>query len=316
LRLFGQVDYVGKALERVQNGGGPLSSKESDLIGERLQEFGLVANATLFRPILLFEIAGGVGFIMLVVLALSWRPARVLVLRPFGPAKISTALRRVLNKNVRFFGHTITLSDRGFKPSLALTLLAWVPLDGINWLVWLLGLVAIKTSVRISKVTSERRFIRMKKQLRRRCRGTFSWIASAGGTFNVRCNDNWWQDTVTVLMASCDMIIIDGTHIRAGTLWELHRLVEYGFQSKCIFVARSDRTGDASAIIGEIFGSGVELFSYTNSGEFENAARFQTNVMSTLSQARVNNNQPQMRLKIRALGDKSEATGATEASRF
>jgi len=118
------------------------------------------------------------------------------------------------------------------------------------------------------------------------------------------------------LMASCDMIIIDGTHIRAGTLWELHRLVEYGFQSKCIFVARSDRTGDASAIIGEIFGSGVELFSYTNSGEFENAARFQTNVMSTLSQARVNNNQPQMRLKIRALGDKSEATGATEASRF
>jgi hypothetical protein len=277
LSTIGMNDLALDGVEALRDGKN-IASNEKDIITARAIRYNIVPDTGDYPAPLFF-----LGLCSFIVFALCWKPGRFLVLRPFGPARMSRPLRRFMDKNIRFLGHSITLSDRGFRPSWLLILISLIPLDGINWLVWFLGFTAIKNSRRIAKVKTERRFVKFKGKLEQRVVNNFGWIATAGGTFNVRCKDEWWHDTVTVLMASANVILIDATDMRAGTLWELHRLREYGFDDKCLFVCQEGTEATAAAHLKVEFGRELELFVFNSRGIAREPNRFLEHAQALLA---------------------------------
>ena len=71
--------------------------------------------------------------------------------------------------------------------------------------------------------------------------------------FNIRTSDPWWQMCIHMLMHSCEVIVVDLSKVKAGTVWELDQLHRKGILKKCVFVVGEDNLADVQPVIDRYF---------------------------------------------------------------
>jgi hypothetical protein len=189
---------------------------------------------------------------------------RVLVLRPFRRRHRARAISRLLDREARFYGSLITLSDQYLRESRVTTVLQFVFSVAGN-----LGLLILGLAFRMPRsplnVRSERRFRSLKKLLLRRWRNRALWTMSGGRALVVRTTDEWWQDVVRVLIHSCEIIILDVSEPGPGLDWEINTLRRLGLTGKTIVMAE----------MGTPASDAAEVHRYDASGTLVDAMRFQ-----------------------------------------
>jgi hypothetical protein len=164
------------------------------------------------------------------------RSIRILLLRPFGDKRLTKPLKKFVVRNLGHTGYVYTLSDRGYRPSVILELLAWLPIQGIDMFILLVLTPIIRNSTRVATVKNERRFRRLQNFLLRKIRPAYISFLSGGQALNIRTKDRWWKCSILTLMYSCDVIVVDLSLVKQGTEWELDQLESRGLLAKCIFV--------------------------------------------------------------------------------
>jgi hypothetical protein len=163
------------------------------------------------------------------------RNLRILLLRPFYETELSTPLRQFVVRHLVPAGLVYTLSDPGYRPNRLLRTLAWLPIDGASLWSGLLSVVT-KDSIRVAFVRNENSFRRLQCFLLRRNQPSI-WSFVFRQAFNVRSKDEWWQPCVAMLMHSSEVILVDLSLVKQGTVWELNQLGARGLFDKCVFIS-------------------------------------------------------------------------------
>ena len=207
------------------------------------------------------EIEGAVGVLGVLMLVfwfalyygvtfLGWRhPDRILLLRPFGEQRISRALKQFNRRTLAYRGFTFTLADKHLKNSLFMFLLANVPLD--------VGSVIGVLYRPLFRRLHRRVFIRRPRdlavlRLRLRSRWTLSkfwqsWLGLGDRINKFRSRDELWKECIGLLLDDCQVIVVDLSHARGGTLWEVQELLRRGYGYKTLFVVRDDDPDELAA---------------------------------------------------------------------
>ena len=187
----------------------------------------------------LFVLAGaGVGALVSLVVGLRFRrrALRILLLRPFGEARMTGALKALVCAHLGQAGYVFTLSDRHYKPNLWVRLFA--ELGGFFALLAMyVASPILRTSRRIATIKGERSFRGLQKKLLHELRPAIYSFLAGEQAFNIRSTDAWWQLSIRLLMHSCDAIVVDLSKVKTGTEWELRELHRRSLLEKCIFVA-------------------------------------------------------------------------------
>lgn len=202
---------------------------------------------------------------------------RILLLRPFGERQMTTPLKSFVVKYLGHFGYVYTLSDTNYKPNTLLTVLALLPVYGIEIFILILGPL-LCPSMRIATVTKESRFLSFSQFLQRRYTQSFLSFVMGGQAFNIRSTDSWWKLCILTLMHSNETIVIDISKVKEGTVWEINALKERDLLSKCIFVISEKQLNHKDVILKRFFSedSKPEVFIYKNNGTLNNEGFFQT----------------------------------------
>ena len=186
------------------------------------------------------------------------RALRILLLRPFGATRMTTALRRLVPKHLGPEGYVFTLSDRNYRPRQSIGALLLVPVRTFHILVTYLFGPILRNSIRICSVCNERRFRKLQSILLRKFRPSCWSFLTAGQAFNFQSTGDWCQSCMQLLMQSCDVIVVDLSKVKAGTAWELDELRLCDLQDKCLFVTGEEYLADAGQVLDAHFGD-VEL---------------------------------------------------------
>jgi hypothetical protein len=208
------------------------------------------------------EDAFGVLFVVLLLVQLSgapirlfWpNPDRILLLRPFGQGPVSRAMKRFNRKHLAWHGFTFTLADKYLKHSLTAYALAHVPLD-LGSLVTMLYRPLFRRMHRFVFVTKPRDLALVQFRLRSRWRlGAFwqSWLGLSDRINKFRSRNELWQDCISVLLDECQVIIVDLSHVGAGTTWEVEQIFQRGYQYKALFLLHDRHDDREVAVASEL----------------------------------------------------------------
>ena len=66
------------------------------------------------------------------------------------------------------------------------------------------------------------------------------WRLSFSRIRSIKAADEWWQRCVNYLIIWCDVIVVDLTVVKAGTLWELEKIRDDGLSYKAVFIVHED----------------------------------------------------------------------------
>jgi hypothetical protein len=181
------------------------------------------------------------------------RAVRVLLLRPFGEKRMTSALKRFVRKNVGRAGNVFTLSDRNYKPNIFISLLWRLPLEGVDTLILIFTGPFFGSSKRIASIKRERKFRKLERHLLRKHSPSFWSFMGGNQAFNIRTSDPWWQMCIHMLMHSCEIIVIDLSKVKEGTAWELNQLHAKGILDKCVFVVGEQNVDDVEPVLQRYF---------------------------------------------------------------
>jgi uncharacterized protein YecT (DUF1311 family) len=257
--LFASVSFaVGKD---VPDG---LADKTIDI---QAQFFGSYIDAYLFY--ILYH-AYMIGFF--IVLIISWlicpmlfgNALRILLLRPFGAKSLTKSLRRLILANLAGRGYIYTLSDKNFRPNVFVTLVLFV--SDISLFIFN---PLVRGSLRVAKVKNDKTFYKFSRIMVSQVRIRVMNIASCGQSFNIRCTDAWWKCCVSLLLNSCEIIIIDASKVKEGTEWEIGELAKRRLIDRCFFIATVDSVDHAREVVKRHFGesAGIKIHLYNDKGE-------------------------------------------------
>ena len=182
-----------------------------------------------------------------------WKPNRILLLRGFGNRRISLRIRRFLGKNLKLYGHVFTLSDKYWKDSLVYRLMEWAPttLGGVIALIFYPVFKRYKKPMYIRKV---RDFNLLKGRLQNRLLLNQFWLLSfIDKTNKIKSTDTWWRLCVDLLMAACQVILIDLSLVKEGTKWELGRIHGTRLEEKCIMMVNDAKYDQAIKVLSEFW---------------------------------------------------------------
>ena len=170
---------------------------------------------------------------------------------PVAALRRATYLPRAEQFNRRtlaYRGFTFTLADKHLKNSLFMFLLANVPLD--------VGSVIGVLYRPLFRRLHRRVFIRRPRdlavlRLRLRSRWTLSkfwqsWLG-LGDRITYRSRDELWKECIGLLLDDCQVIVVDLSHARGGTLWEVQELLRRGYGYRTLFVVRDDDPDELAA---------------------------------------------------------------------
>jgi hypothetical protein len=197
------------------------------------------------------------------------RAARVLLLRPFGEKRMTRALKRFVTGSVGIHGYVFTLSDRNYRPSIVLSIILHLPIQGIDTIATLLLGPLLRSSPRIASIRNERKYRKLQKIMLRKFRPS-SWSFICGGqAFNIRTTDPWWQMCIHMLMHSCELIVVDLSKVKEGTAWELNQLDAKGILDKCLFVVGERNVGDVEPVLQRYFPGSMRptVYVYSDKGK-------------------------------------------------
>ena len=153
----------------------------------------------------------GVGFLY------RNRAVRILLLRPFGERRMTRALKRFVPRHLGDSSYVFTLSDRNYRPSILLTVLVHIPIQGLDAFFTLVLGPLLRNSTRIASVRNERKFRKLQKVLLRKFRPSAWSFIHGSQAFNIRSTDAWWQMCIHMLMHSCEVILVDLSKVKEGT---------------------------------------------------------------------------------------------------
>lgn len=175
------------------------------------------------------------------------RTARVLLLRPFGRAQMTSALKRVVRRHLGLLGHTYTLSDQNYRPNFILEILNRV----FGWIMYVLGPL-LRPSLRVTSVKDERTFLMLSDFLLRKVSPSCLGLLCSDQAFNIRTTDAWWKRCIDLLMRSSDLIVMDISRVSTGSAWEVVELAKRGLLAKCVFIAQAGQSEDGLASIRQL----------------------------------------------------------------
>lgn len=209
---------------------------------------GSTGSADTWGPIL-------AGLLMLQLIGLPafllWRsPDRILLLRPFGEAHISRALKRFNRATLAYRGFTFTLADKHLKDSFGAYVLAHVPLD-FGSLATVLYRPLFRRIHRYQLVRKPGDLAILQLRLRSRWRLTAFWQSWLGLTDRInkfRSSDQHWQDCIRIMLENCQVIVVDVTRAGEGTSWEIEEVYRRGLAYKTIFMVVDEENETRSAI--------------------------------------------------------------------
>ncbi len=225
----------------------------------------------------------GAGYALLFAASIISRGkrARILLLRPFGKATMSTALERVARRYVGPFGSVFTLSDRNFRPSLTLDLLK---LFG-----QMRHFVAplLRPSLRVASVWNDASYRGLASTLANNAILDFKSVYSGGQAFNVASANNWWKNCIDLLLHSTDIIVMDISRVQDGSAWEIVRLFRRDALDRTIFIAHVDHTEHAQQALEKHLPAGASppILLYGQTGQFMQAEQFEQAIEEALSKA-------------------------------
>jgi hypothetical protein len=235
------------------------------------------------------RIGESLGLLLLVIYFpvknLAWRsPARILLLRPFGTQQVSRFLTRFTRRNVMFSGHVFTLADQYMKESLFVYILSFVPLSWTQALLLLVYPLAKRTRRRIYVKTASD-FEALKQRLGSSYLLSLFWTGSRNKVLKVRTVDKWWQRCIDLLAATCEVIVVDITLVKAGTRWELSKIHGQNLGEKTICIVHNEQSEAAPGILAEYWSGEAlpELFTYDDKGRLEDPSGFADRFASILT---------------------------------
>jgi hypothetical protein len=188
--------------------------------------------------------------------------ARILLLRPFGPTPMGTALKRVVRSRLGVLGHVFTLSDKNYQHSRTLGVLRFF--GSIRHLTAPL----LRPSLRIASVWNEASYRELARIISWNFILDFKSAYSGGQAFNIASANNWWKSCIDLLLHSTDFIIMDVSRVQEGSAWELTRLVRREALDRTIFISHSDYADNAMEAINKFLpiGTTPELFLFDKYG--------------------------------------------------
>ena len=232
----------------------------------------------------------GIALVVLLLLQVSgwpalagWRnPDRILLLRPFDDAKISGALKKLNKRALAFRGFTFTLADKHLQDSLAIFVLANIPVDlGSLLTVWYRPLYRRMHRRVFIERPRDLAIVRGRMQSRWvLTRFWQSWFGLTDRITKLGSRNELWQDCMNLMLDDCQVIVVDMTRVGEGTRWELHELLRRRFGYKSVFVLRGDEADEAkaAALLQQL---GAEhsfepptIHRYNSDGRFVNQAAF------------------------------------------
>jgi hypothetical protein len=214
----------------------------------------------------LFVVAG-IGFFLIAGVA-TWgqrhRALRLLLLRPFGPARITKAVKRLVLRHLGPYGLVYTLEDRNYQGN-ALDVSLLDPETWIN-LVWA---ALLRQPILLTRITKERAYAKFALALTGRWQPSFESLLNGGQAFTIRSRDVWWKMVINLLINSSDIVFMDVSHVGQGSAWEINQLETRLLFGKCIFVVQTEHENEARAVFGKLLpATCAQLFVYNDRGEF------------------------------------------------
>ena len=220
----------------------------------------------------------------------AWtRPCRVLLLRPFQSKALSKSLKRFVNKNVAFNGHTFTLADRFVKESRLAFLTTFIPRgpeDAI--LIPLFFIPGIRQFKRWINVTGSRSYRFLQKRLRRRFTLNMFWLSSYTKVLKVKSSDTWWKACIDLLMFSSHVIVVDLSWVKPGTEWELEKINMRDLEDKTVFVVAEQNIEYARDVVARFWPADEpppELHVYRKSGKLLDRDAYERDVARTIAES-------------------------------
>jgi hypothetical protein len=210
------------------------------------------------------------------------RAGRVLLLRPFGEARMTAALKGVVTKHLGPAAYVYTLSDRNYKPNLLLALLERI----IDSVAVVLGPL-LRPSYRITSVKDERTFFILAAFVTKKLKPSVLSLQSGNQGFNIRSTDSWWKRCIDLLMRSCDVIVMDLSRVSKGSAWEIAQLADRGLLAKSILIAQKGYEAEGLAYLRRMSTDGVKapIFVFDENADFENSEEFETTFRQRLYDA-------------------------------
>ncbi len=215
-------------------------------------------------------------------------PARILLLRPFDTKDVSKWLKRFIRRNVTFSGHVFTLADQHLNESLFVYLTSFVPL-GPEGLIELLLYPWSKRSRRRIYIKNASDFLALKSRLESRWLLNTFWTNSWWDKIRkIRAVDRWWQRCIDLLAASCDVILVDLSLVKAGTRWELSKIRNQNLDAKSIFIVQKEQIELGRTILADYWPAEAlpEVYAYDEKGRLENSDAFGHRFANVLARAR------------------------------
>jgi len=194
------------------------------------------------------------------------QPVRILLLRPFNEKKISKSIRRFTKKNLRGWGHVVTLSDHHINESFLRnsTIYSFSPRRLIGQALVLPIFPLVRLPPLIVAVRKEHHFQRLHAVLRNRY--NLNYFSIFNVIRKIRCTDALWKRVVLFLISNTDIIIVDLTATKSGTLWEIEQLAKNGYLGKCIFIAEESRDTGSHALCSLLGTDAQKIYRYHKNG--------------------------------------------------
>ncbi len=82
----------------------------------------------------------------------------------------------------------------------------------------------------------------------------------------VRSTDALWQRVALFLISNTDLIIIDITVVKEGTIWEVERIVSNGLLSKCLLIAEQGKDNGLAVLMPIVGTMSRPVFFYEKGG--------------------------------------------------
>jgi hypothetical protein len=247
----------------------------------------LMRGTTGFRPsetnliVLLLTLVVCSGLAALAGFVVRGGMIRILLLRPFGEARMTRALKKVVKQYLAPIGYVYTLSDRNYRPSIALALMALV-----GQFRHLLAPV-LRPSLRLATVSNDTSLRDLMVALRPGFEIGTKSAYSGGQAFNIRSTDRWWQRCIDLLMHSTEITVMDVSRVSAGSTWEIIQLMRRNRLDNCIFIVQERYHQEGTQLVKELLPGRPlpRIHTFRDNGTFLDALAFQATIDERLEQA-------------------------------
>ena len=238
-----------------------LFTRNADSLLERVSSLPAAQQAAQARTALGVGLLGLLGALLIWALCVQARrrPARVLVLRP-GDAAGRRDLQRLIERELRPFGHVMALSERPVRR----TRVSWTP-AGLAEVggPWRAALIVLTTPFRVfsrildkgrlvdALVASAQDYRSLARRLMDKTGQNFAAEMTTRETIVAKPTDCWREETARLLLRSSDVVVADASRLDGEDVDTLKAWLCPQVRGRVVFVSPADVAADAESRLRE-----------------------------------------------------------------